>query len=123
MPVYKQKSSMPIRQPSGLKQAPARGKVLSAHISVLPSDRTRHLAFDNSFLPNIISIVSDGKIIDVNHAAARLLGYSKRALLSMHMPDLFSGAEDDFGLMLKQRSKSGHAVENITALKKNGKQH
>jgi len=113
---------MSAKLPSSLKQVPARDKALSAHISSFPSDRIHHLAFDNSFLPNIISIVSDGKIIDVNQAAARLLGYSKRALLSMYMPDLFSSAEDDFGLMLKQRSKSGHAIANVTALKKNGKQ-
>jgi len=113
---------MPVKQPSGLKRVPANGKVLSAHISAFPSGRIHHLAFDNSFLPNIISFVSDGKIIDVNQAAAKLLGYSKRALLCMHMKDLFSCFEDDFGLMLKERSKSGHAIANVTILKKSGKQ-
>jgi PAS domain S-box-containing protein len=87
-----------------------------------PSDHTHQLAFDNSLLANIISVVADGKIIAVNHAAAKLLGYSKKTLLGMHMEDIFASFENGFKLMQKQRSRSGHAIENVTAITKDGKQ-
>ena len=118
---------------SHLKPAPIRGKALPAQnghsvqtirkdLKSYPSDHTHHLAFDNSFLANIISVVSDGKIIAVNQAAAKLLGYSKKSLLDMRLKDIFASFENYFKSMQKQRSESGHAIENITVIKKDGKQ-
>jgi PAS domain-containing protein len=50
---------------------------------VIASDDTlHHLAFDNSLQANIISTVSDGKIIISNKAACKLLGYSEKQLLA-----------------------------------------
>jgi PAS domain-containing protein len=41
-----------------------------------------HLAFDNTAQANIVSTVSNGKIIIVNDAACELFGYSKKELLT-----------------------------------------
>jgi PAS domain S-box-containing protein len=96
-------------------------KALPGNLTLYPSDHIHHLAFDNSLLANIISLVADGKIIAANQAAAKLLGYSKKSLLSMHMKDIFSVFGRDFENMLKDRSKAGHVVQDITAIKKNCK--
>ena len=54
----------------------------------LATDHLHQLAFDNSLQANIITIVSSGKIIAANQAACRLLGYSKKSLLSKSVNDL-----------------------------------
>ena len=124
---------MKARQSSNVMLVPIIGKALPANneaaiqtkskdLKSFPSDHTHQLAFDNSLLANIISVVADGKIIAVNHAAAKLLGYSKKTLLGMNMEDIFASFENDFKLMQKQRSRSGHAIENVTAITKDGKQ-
>jgi PAS domain S-box-containing protein len=109
--------------PANRKTRPVRAAIkINTKISkAFSSAHIHQLAFNNSLLPNIISIVSSDKIIDVNQAAAHLLGYSKKALPGMHMRDIFASLDPDFKRMQKQRSKSGHAVENITAIKKDGK--
>src|SRR5450755_1207714 len=65
---------------------------------------TNHLhqkAFDNSFLPNIISVVSNGKIVAANHAAGKLLGYSGKGLLSKNFDEIFTPSDGHFKRMLK----------------------
>jgi PAS domain S-box-containing protein len=85
-------------------------------------DRLHQLAFDNSFLANIISIVSTGKIIAANQAAEKLLGYTAgKGLLSKNLADIFTGSDEAFQRMLKQRETAGHATGDLTALKKNGR--
>jgi PAS domain S-box-containing protein len=86
------------------------------------SDHLTRLAFDNSLLPNIISFVSDGKIIAANQSACRLFGYSKRALISRYMKDIFKISEDDFKLMAKRRAEEGHVINDIKVLKNGGKE-
>jgi len=49
----------------------------------------RHLAFDNTSQANIISTVKSGKIILANRAACKLLGYSKKELLTKGRTDVF----------------------------------
>jgi PAS domain S-box-containing protein len=78
-------------------------------------------AFDNSLLANIISIVQSGRIIDANLAAGKLLGYSHKGLLKKNLEDIFINEDHHFSELLQQRSLIGHAVGNLTALKKNGK--
>ena len=86
---------------------------------------TNHLhqkAFDHSFLPNIITIVSNGKILAANHAAGKLLGYSDKELLSKNFDEIFTPFEGHFKGMLKQRRTAGHATGDLIVIKKNGKQ-
>jgi len=112
---------MPVKQRPNRKLIHIREEDLSAPVNSFPSDNTHHLAFDKSFLPNIISIVADDKIIAINQAAAKLLGYSKKTLLHMQMADIFEPVDQNFKRMLLQRSRSGHAIENVSAKKKGGK--
>jgi PAS domain S-box-containing protein len=86
---------------------------------------TNHLhqkAFDNSFLPNIISVVSNGKILAANHAAEKLLGYSDKELLLKNFDEIFTPFDGHFKRMLKQRRSAGHATGDLTVIKKNGKE-
>jgi PAS domain S-box-containing protein len=109
----------PIRDAT-IEEISASGKQLSDHVESYPSNHTHYLAFNNSFLANIITVVADGKIIAANQAAAKLLGYTKKALLSLHMKDLFASFEKDFKHMRKDKAKSGHSVEDVIAIKKDG---
>jgi PAS domain S-box-containing protein len=81
----------------------------------------RHLAFNNSLQPNIISTVSSGKIIIANNAACILLGYSKKELLAQSRGTIFNINESSFKKMLKQRTADGQSTALITAIKKGGK--
>ena len=87
----------------------------------VPSNDIRQLAFDNSPLANIISVVSDGKIIAVNRATTQLLRYSKTALLKMCVEDLFVPDEETSTVLAMQRAKSGQFVDNICARRKDGR--
>jgi PAS domain S-box-containing protein len=81
----------------------------------------QHLAFDNSLQANMITIVSNGKIIIVNSAACKLLGYSKKELLTKNRSAIFNIKESSFKKMLKQRTDEGHSKAMVTAIKKSGK--
>jgi PAS domain S-box-containing protein len=85
-------------------------------------DTLRHLAFDNTVQANIISTVSSGKIIMANSAACKLLGYSKKQLLSKSRKDIFDIKETGFKKMLKERTAEGQSIALVTAIKKSGKQ-
>ena len=80
-----------------------------------------HLAFENSLQPNIISSPTNGKILLVNKAACKLLGYSKKEILTKSRADIFDIAEPAFRKMLKQRAAAGNSTASVTAIKKNGK--
>jgi PAS domain S-box-containing protein len=86
------------------------------------SDHLHHLAFDNSLLANIISIVSSGKIIAANRSAGKLLGYSNKNLLTKNMRDIFTNSDNNFEQILEHSSTAGHAVGDIAVIKKDGKQ-
>ncbi len=80
-----------------------------------------HLAFDNSLQANIITTVSTGRIIVANSAACKLLGYSKKELLTKNRSAIFDINEGSFKRMLKQRTDEGRSVASLTAIKKTGK--
>jgi PAS domain S-box-containing protein len=84
-------------------------------------DSLRHLAFDNSLRANIICTVSGGKIIMANRAACRLLGYSKKELLTKTGSTVFDINNGGFKKMLKERTLDGQSEASVTAIKKNGK--
>ncbi|MEP6749822.1 MAG: PAS domain-containing protein [Bacteroidota bacterium] len=80
-----------------------------------------HQVFDNSVQPNIVSVVSTGKIILVNLAACKLLGYSRKSLLQQKRSTIFNITESGFKKMLKERTAEGHATAVVTVIKSNGK--
>ena len=84
-------------------------------------DILRHLAFDNSMQPNIITTASNGNIILVNNAACKLLGYSKNELLTKSRANIFDINEGSFKKMLKQRKAEGRSKALVTAIKKSVK--
>ena len=73
-------------------------------------------------LANIITVVGSGNILMVNNAAAKLLGYSKKALITKNRSDIFDIDDSNFKKMLKQRAEAGQSLATITAIKKTGKQ-
>jgi PAS domain S-box-containing protein len=84
-------------------------------------DRLVHLAFDKTARANIISIVSNGKIIMANSAACKLLGYSKKKLLTKSRADIFDITESSFKKMLKQRMVAKQSEALVTVFNKQGK--
>ena len=84
-------------------------------------DTLRHLAFDNTAQSNIIFTVSNGKIIMTNNAACKLLGYSKKELLTKSMATILDINEGSFKKMLKQKMAKGHFTALVTAIKKSGR--
>jgi PAS domain S-box-containing protein len=90
-------------------------------ISNTTDDILHHLAFDNAAQANVISTVSSGKILKVNNAACKLLGYSKKELLTKSRADIFDINKSSFKKMLKQRTAEGKSTAMVTFIKKNGK--
>jgi PAS domain S-box-containing protein len=91
---------------------------------MLASPTSEHLyqmAFNNSLQANIIFIVADGRIVSVNKAAYRLLGYSKKELLTKNRKDIFSISEDGYKEMISKRKARGHAKGDMSVITKNGK--
>lgn len=84
-------------------------------------DILRHQAFDNTVQANIISIISDGKIIMVNRSACKLLGYTKKELLTQSRSTIFDMSERSFRNMFKQKKTEMHSEAVVTAIKKSGK--
>ena len=78
-------------------------------------------AFDNSLQANIISIVLSGKIIRANRAACKLLGYSKRELLTKNREDIFRISEENYKRMVLQRMAGGSAKADLSIIRKDGK--
>lgn len=97
--------------------------ILKKQPSVLTSgNKLRQLAFDKVAQANIITTVRDGKIILVNNAAAKLLGYSKKGLLTKNRAAVFNIRENSFKKMLRQRTAEGYSVATVTVFKKNNKE-
>jgi PAS domain S-box-containing protein len=78
-------------------------------------------AFENSLQANIISIVGTGRIIRANRAACRLLGYSKKELLTRNREDIFKIKEESYKRMLLERIREGSARADLSVIRKDGK--
>src|SRR5580658_6080402 len=78
-------------------------------------------AFEHSLQANIISIVGSGRIIRANKAACRLLGYSKKKLLTLHREDIFRITEENYKRMLLERTAEGGAKADLSIIRKGGK--
>ncbi len=85
------------------------------------SDSLRLQAFDTSYQANIISTVTTGRIIMGNLAARKLLGYSKKELLTKNRSTIFNIDDKRFRKMLKERKADGHSKALVTVIKKSGK--
>lgn len=77
-------------------------------------------AFNFSFHPNIVTEVVSGKIVLANHAACKLLGYSKLELLTMTTKVIFRTTEKSFKELLNQRKLVDHSIGYVTMIDKNG---
>jgi PAS domain S-box-containing protein len=86
-----------------------------------PVDLLHQKAFDNSLQPNIIFIVANGKIIKANKAACKLLGYSKKDLLTRYRKDIFSISESSYKKMMRERKLQGSAKADLSMVRKSGK--
>jgi PAS domain S-box-containing protein len=84
-------------------------------------DHILRQAFENSLLANIISLVETGSIIRANKAACRLLGYSKRELLSANRDDIFKINEQSYKSMLRERTRDGSVKADLSIIRKDGK--
>ncbi len=97
-----------IPMPKPLQEKTPKHPVISKKSNgAVTNDFLYHHAFDNAAQANIISTVSNGKIIKANGAACKLLGYSKKTLLTKRRGDIFDTNESSFKKMLKQRTSEG----------------
>ncbi len=78
-------------------------------------------AFENSLQANILYTVSHGHILKVNKAACRLLGYSKKELLTINTHHIFDIKESHFKKLHTKGRTKGEYRGVLTAIKKNGK--
>ena len=102
-------------------QSIKKGNVSTSTATLKAGDKLRLLAFNNTAQANIITMVSNGKIIMVNSAASKLLGYSKKELLTKNRSAIFNIKQSSFKKMLKQRAAEGNSVATVTVLKKNSR--
>ena len=84
-------------------------------------DRILQKAFENSLQANVITIVGNGRIIRVNRAACRLLGYSKKELLMRNKEDIFRITEKNYKEMIVERTVEGSAKADLSIVRKDGK--
>ena len=78
-------------------------------------------AFENSLQANIISIASNGMIIRANRAACKLLGYSKKELLTKNREEIFRTTEESYKMMMVERTREGSAKADLSIVRKDGK--
>src|SRR5258706_837626 len=84
------------------------------------SDHLHEKAFNNSLQANII-FIADGSIISANRAACKLLGYSKKELLTKNREDVFNISQDSYKKMIRERKAEGSAQADLYMIKKTGK--
>lgn len=82
--------------------------------------RTLHeLAFESAAQAIIITHpIANGNLLRANKAACKLLGYSKRDLLTRSRADIFEVHESSFKKMLRQRKAGGQSIALVTGVKK-----
>ena len=85
------------------------------------SDRLLRQAFENSLQANLLYTVSHGQILQVNKAACKLLGYSKRDLLTKNTRDIFDIKHIHFKKLHNKTGSKGEYKGVLTVLKKSGK--
>src|SRR5436190_4721847 len=96
-------------------------RIVKKSAAAIADDNLSHLAFDNVAQANIIITVSTGEIIMANSASGKLLGYSKKELLTKNRADIFDTTKSSFKKMMKQRTAKGKSKALVSVIKKNGK--
>jgi PAS domain S-box-containing protein len=86
-----------------------------------PGKNAPSLIAFNPMQAHIISAVSKGQILIANAAACRLLGYTKKELLTKSRSAIFGINEAGFKKMLGQTTAASRSAAFAKALKKNGK--
>src|SRR3984957_14816232 len=79
-----------------------------------------HLAFHNSLQANLMFVASSGKIVMTNKAAWKLLGYTRKELLTRNAHDIFEIGQGGFQDLYEKGLPLGVFKEVLTVLKKNG---
>jgi PAS domain S-box-containing protein len=88
---------------------------------MVTEEMLHRLAFNNSLQANIITAVSSGKIVAVNSAVCKLLGYTKKELLTKDRGAIFDINENSFKKMLRQRTANAHSIALVKAIIKGGR--
>lgn len=78
------------------------------------------LAFETSLAANLISAVSNGKIISANHAARKLLNYSKKEILNKSCADIFDVNESSYKKIFNQKRTNTQSPALVHVIQKNG---
>jgi PAS domain S-box-containing protein len=81
--------------------------IFKTSMSLATDEKLYHQAFDNSLQANIIFSVNSGEVVLANNAACRLLGYSKKELLTRSGDTLFDLTGSGFKKMLKKKTLKG----------------
>ncbi len=85
------------------------------------SGNLQHLAFENSAQANLVVRVNSGKILIANRAACRLLGYTKKELLTRSHKDLIDKGNASFRKTVKDMDVVSNRVATAFLQKKSGK--
>jgi PAS domain S-box-containing protein len=102
-------------------ERPEQKPISSKKATEADTDHLLRQAFENSLQANLLYTVSHGMILKVNRAACRLLGYSKKMLLTKNTHDIFDVKEPLFKKMHSQERHQGEFEGVLTVVKKNGK--
>ena len=88
--------------------------------TVVPVNSLYQQVFDASLHPAIITVTATSRILSVNKAACKLLGYTAKQLSCKNRDDIFVINDRNFKAMLRQRKATGRSTAYLTLLKKNG---
>jgi PAS domain S-box-containing protein len=94
--------------------------IASLPVDLLGNNMLYELAFTNSLQPTMITFPATAKIISVNKAACKLLGYSAKELTQKHREDIFAINDKNYKKMLRQRKTRGHSTVFLTGITKKG---
>ena len=86
---------------------------------LLPGEEKYKALVENSihayFLAN-----TNGTILETNHIAMTMFGYSKNEFLSLNKQDLFDHTDENLILALEEQDRNKHVSVQATGIKKNG---
>lgn len=108
------------RDPRTLKEKRERKPAAAKKATEAETDHLLRQAFENSLQANLLYTVSHGEILKVNKAACKLLGYSKKLLLTKTTHSIFDVKENHFRELHSREMQKGEYKGNLTVIKKNG---
>jgi PAS domain S-box-containing protein len=108
------------RDPHAIKEKRERKPISAKKTTEAETDHLLRQAFENSLQANLLYTVSHGEILNVNRAACKLLGYSKRELLTKKTHNIFDVKESPFRKLHTKERQEGEYKGTLTVIKKNG---